>query len=202
MSASSRLIVVLGAGKGTRMKSALPKVLHKVAGRSMLGHVLDLAAKSAASHVAVVVGPDMAKVEAEAAAVFPGAATYVQRDQRGTADALLAAKPALEAHTGDVIVLYADTPLIRPETIERISAKLNDGAHVAVLGFRPKDPTGYGRLLTDASGALVAIREEKDASAAERKIDLCNSGVMAFRVPNLAGLLSASATATLKANTT
>ncbi len=190
MSASSRLIVVLAAGKGTRMKSALPKVLHKVAGRSMLGHVLDLAAKSAASKVAVVAGPDMAKVEAEAATVFPGAVTFIQREQRGTADALLAAKPALEAHTGDVIVLYADTPLIRAETIERISAKLNDGANVAVLGFRPKDPTGYGRLLTDASGALVAIREEKDASDAERKVDLCNSGVMAFRVPNLAALLS------------
>jgi bifunctional UDP-N-acetylglucosamine pyrophosphorylase / glucosamine-1-phosphate N-acetyltransferase len=189
MSSSPALIIVLAAGKGTRMKSALPKVLHKVAGRSMLAHVLDLAAKSAAGKVAVVVGPDMAKVEAEAAVQFPGAEIYVQRNQRGTADAVLAARPAIEKHNGDVIVLYADTPLIRVETIARIRAKLDAGAHVAVLGFRSKDPAGYGRLLTDASGALTAIREDKDASPAERQVDLCNSGVMAFRVPRLAALL-------------
>jgi bifunctional UDP-N-acetylglucosamine pyrophosphorylase / glucosamine-1-phosphate N-acetyltransferase len=189
MSSTSALMVVLAAGKGTRMKSALPKVLHKVAGRSMLGHVLDLAARSSAGKVAVVVGPDMAKVEAEATAIFPGCETYLQSDQRGTADAVLAARPAMEGHTGDVIVLYADTPLIQSETIVRIRAALDQGANVAVLGFRPNDPKGYGRLLTDASGALVAIREEKDATDAERKINLCNSGVMAFRVPRLAELL-------------
>ncbi|MEQ1671339.1 MAG: NTP transferase domain-containing protein, partial [Hyphomicrobium sp.] len=189
MSSIPALIVVLAAGKGTRMKSALPKVLHKVAGRSMLGHVLDLASQSNAHKVAVVVGPDMAKVEAEAAAIFPGAGSFTQSEQRGTADALLAARAAIDAHRGDVIVLYADTPLIRAETIARIRAKLDDGANVAVLGFRAKDPTGYGRLLTDASGALTAIREEKDASDAERKVDLCNSGVLAFRVARLTALL-------------
>lgn len=189
MSATSSLIVVLAAGKGTRMKSALPKVLHKVAGRSMLGHVLDLAAGSDATQVAVVVGPGMSNVAAEAAAIFPGATAYTQHEQRGTADAVLAARPAIEAHNGDVIVLYADTPLIRQETIARISAKLDEGINVAVLGFRAKDPTGYGRLLTSANGDLTAIREEKDASDAERSIDLCNSGVMAFRVPRLADLL-------------
>jgi bifunctional UDP-N-acetylglucosamine pyrophosphorylase/glucosamine-1-phosphate N-acetyltransferase len=155
----------------------------------MLGHVLDLAAKSDVRNVAVVVGPDMGKVEAEAAAVYPGAVTYLQRDQRGTADALLSARAAIEAHDGDVIVLYADTPLIRQKTIERIRATLDQGANVAVLGLRPSDPTGYGRLLTDAHGALVAIREEKDATDAERQVGLCNSGVMAFRVPRLAALL-------------
>jgi bifunctional UDP-N-acetylglucosamine pyrophosphorylase / glucosamine-1-phosphate N-acetyltransferase len=189
MSPTPALIVVLAAGKGTRMKSALPKVLHKVAGRSMLGHVLDLAAKCAAQKVAVVAGPGMANVEAEAAAIFPGAKAYIQHDQKGTADAVLAARPALEAHSGDVIVLYADTPLIRAETIARIRAKLDQGANVAVLGFRPKDPTGYGRLLTDTAGQLLAIREEKDATDAERRVDLCNSGVMAFRVPRLEALL-------------
>jgi bifunctional UDP-N-acetylglucosamine pyrophosphorylase / glucosamine-1-phosphate N-acetyltransferase len=189
MTSSSALIIVLAAGKGTRMKSALPKVLHKVAGRSMLGHVLDLAARSNASKVAVVVGPDMAKVETEASAIFPGCETYLQRDQLGTADAVLAARSAIEKHSGDVIVLYADTPLIQAETIARIRSALDQGANVAVLGFRPVDPSGYGRLLTDASGALVAIREEKDASDAERKVNLCNSGVMAFRVPRLAELL-------------
>jgi bifunctional UDP-N-acetylglucosamine pyrophosphorylase/glucosamine-1-phosphate N-acetyltransferase len=189
MSTPTALIVVLAAGKGTRMKSSLPKVLHKIAGRSMLGHVLDLAAKSNAARVAVVVGPDMAKVEAEAATAFPGAEAFTQLNQRGTADAVLAARSAIDGHDGDVIVLYADTPLIRPNTIARIRARLNDGANVAVLGFRPKDPSGYGRLLTDASGTLLAIREDKDASAAERQVDLCNSGVIAFRVPRLSNLL-------------
>lgn len=189
MTVSSTLIIVLAAGKGTRMKSALPKVLHKVAGRSMLGHVLNLASQSDAASVAVVVGPGMTNVADEAAAIFPGATAFVQHDQRGTADAVLAARPALETNTGDVIVLYADTPLIRAQTIARIRAKLDEGVNVAVLGFRAKDPTGYGRLLTDASGTLTAIREEKDASDAERKVDLCNSGVMAFRVPRLADLL-------------
>lgn len=189
MTAHTPLIIVLAAGKGTRMKSALPKVLHKVAGRPMLGHVLDLASRSDAAKVAVVVGPDMTKVATEAAAHFQGAETYVQHEQRGTADAVLAARAAIAAHSGDVIVLYADTPLIRPETIARIRARLDDGVNVAVLGFRAKNPTGYGRLLTTSNGELAAIREEKDASADERKIDLCNSGVMAFRVPRLADLL-------------
>jgi bifunctional UDP-N-acetylglucosamine pyrophosphorylase / glucosamine-1-phosphate N-acetyltransferase len=188
MTSSSALIIVLAAGKGTRMKSALPKVLHKVAGRSMLGHVLELA-KTQNGNVAVVVGPDMANVEAAASATIQGCETYKQLDQRGTADAVLAARPAIQKHNGDVIVLYADTPLIRPGTIARIRAALDQGAHVAVLGFRPNDPTGYGRLLTDNTGALIAIREEKDASDAERKVNLCNSGVMAFRVPSLAELL-------------
>ncbi len=171
------------------MRSAIPKVLHKVAGRSMLGHVLDLAAKSNAQKVAVVVGPDMEKVAAEAAAAFPGALSFLQQNQRGTADALLAARKALNEHDGDVIVLYADTPLIRASTITRIQEALDGGANVAVLGFRARDPRGYGRLLTDATGALEAIREDKDASDSERAIDLCNSGVMAFRVKNLPGLL-------------
>ena len=183
------LSVVLAAGKGTRMKSVLPKVLHKIAGRSMLGHVLALSEASGATATAVVVGPGMDNVAAEAVAIVPAASISVQVQPQGTADAVLAARSTIEAHAGDVIVLYADTPLIRPETIARLRAVLDHGVHVAVLGFRPKDPSGYGRLLTDASGALIAIREEKDASAEERRVDLCNSGVLVFRVANLAGLL-------------
>ncbi len=184
------LIVVLAAGKGTRMKSALPKVLHKIAGRSMLGHVLALSAASGAAQIAVVAGPDMADVEAEAAATIPGCSLHRQRVQAGTADAVLAARESIAAHTGDVLVLYADTPLIQPGTIAALRALLDQGASVAVLGFRPRDPNGYGRLLTDSAGQLIAIREDKDASDAERQVDLCNSGVMAFRVPDLAGLLA------------
>ncbi len=183
------MCVVLAAGKGTRMKSALPKVLHKIAGRSMLGHVLALTKAAGATTTAVVVGPGMDNVAVEAAAMIPGAAIFVQARQRGTADAVLAAKQALAAHSGDVMVLYADTPLIRAETLARLRSVLDGGAQIAVLGFRPKDTTGYGRLLTGGNGGLIAIREEKDASQDERRVDLCNSGVMAFRVPDLAGLL-------------
>jgi bifunctional UDP-N-acetylglucosamine pyrophosphorylase/glucosamine-1-phosphate N-acetyltransferase len=184
------LIVVLAAGKGTRMKSSLPKVLHAVAGRSMLGHVMALAAESHAGAIAAVIGEDMEAVRAEVVQRNPRAAVFIQDPQLGTAHAVLAARSAIEAHRGDVIVLYADTPLIEVQTIARLRSLLDQGAQIGVLGFRAADPSGYGRLVTSASGELIAIREEKDASAEERRIDLCNSGVMAFRVPDLAALLS------------
>src|SRR6185312_12187754 len=114
------LFVVLAAGKGTRMKSAKPKVLHKIAGRSLLAHVLDAAKVVSGATVSVVVGPEMEAVVREARAVAPGAEVFVQPAQRGTADAVLAARSALDKHRGDVIVLYADTPLIRPETLARL----------------------------------------------------------------------------------
>lgn len=183
------LCIVLAAGKGTRMKSALPKVLHKIAGQSMLGHVLALSKTLGALKTAVVAGPGMDAVAAETAKLLAEAVVSTQNEQRGTADAVLAAKEHIEQHSGDVIVLYADTPLLTSETLSKLRAVLDRGAAVAVLGFRPQDPTGYGRLLTDGSGALIAIREEKDASDAERQVNVCNSGVMAFRVSNLAGLL-------------
>lgn len=179
------LTIVLAAGKGTRMKSALPKVLHAVAGRSMLGHVLALAQSGGGNQLAVVIGPDMDNVRAATLAVAPDANVFVQEAQRGTGDAVLAAREAIAAHTGNVIVLYADTPLIEAETIARLLAALEAGAGVAVLGFEAVDPTGYGRLITDARGQLSAIREDKDASEAERAIRLCNSGVMAFRTDGL-----------------
>ena len=199
MSRPSLLAVILAAGKGTRMKSDLPKVMHPVAGLSMLGHVIALAKAAGSDRIAVVVGPGMEKVRAEAEALAPGCAVFVQENQLGTADAVLAARPAIEAHRGDVVVLYADTPLIEAPTILRLRALLDAGAAVGVLGFEARDPTGYGRLVTDASGALVAIREEKDASEAERAIRLCNSGVMAFRVAGLAGILGRIGNANAKA---
>lgn len=188
MSASSPLFVVLAAGKGTRMRSSEPKVLHRIAGQSMLAHVLATASE-VQGNMAVVIGPDMDAVAAEAQRVVPSAQVFVQPSQRGTADAVLAARPALDRQSGDVIVLYADTPLLRAETLMRLQAALDAGANIAVLGFRPKDPSGYGRLLTDHKGSLVAIREERDASDAEQRIGLCNSGVMAFRVPKISDLL-------------
>jgi bifunctional UDP-N-acetylglucosamine pyrophosphorylase/glucosamine-1-phosphate N-acetyltransferase len=189
MTARPCLYVVLAAGKGTRMKSSLPKVLHKIAGQSLLAHVLTAASRSGGT-IAVVVSPDGQAVAAEAVRILPDVKIFEQASQRGTADAVLAAKPALQGAGGaDVIVLFADTPLVRPDVLDRLRSAL-DGAGIAVLGFRPEDPTGYGRLLLDDSGALTAIREQKDASEAEKQVGLCNSGVMAFRVPDVVALLS------------
>ncbi|MGU3494940.1 bifunctional UDP-N-acetylglucosamine diphosphorylase/glucosamine-1-phosphate N-acetyltransferase GlmU [Xanthobacteraceae bacterium A53D] len=179
MTERSLLVVVLAAGEGTRMASRLPKVLHKVAGRSMLQHVLDTTSAAGATRVAVVIGPDREDVAAEAMRVRPDAQVFVQRERLGTAHAVLAARAALDQPVDDVLVLYADTPLLRPETLARLRAPLAQGAGVAVLGFRPEDPTGYGRLLTQGD-ELVAIREEKDATPEERRVNFSNAGVMAL----------------------
>lgn len=176
------LTVVLAAGKGTRMRSALPKVLHRIAGRSMLGHVLALSKTVGGQSLAVVVGPGMDNVRAEAVAAASDAAVHVQENQLGTADAVLAARDTIAAHRGDLIVLFADTPLITAETIKKLLAELDNGAQLAVLGFDAREPGAYGRLVTDANGSLTAIREAKDAAPAELAIRLCNSGVMAFRL--------------------
>jgi bifunctional UDP-N-acetylglucosamine pyrophosphorylase/glucosamine-1-phosphate N-acetyltransferase len=184
------LTVILAAGKGTRMKSDLPKVLHPIAGLSMIGHVMAAAegANGGGGRIAVVVGPGMAALEAEVARRLPGTETFVQERQLGTGDAMLAARPALAGHDGDVVMLFADTPLVTAETIGRMRAALAAGASVVVLGFEAADPTGYGRLVMEG-GALLAIREHKDARPAELQIRLCNGGAMAFRGAGLVGLL-------------
>ena len=183
------LTVVLAAGKGTRMRSATPKVLHPVAGLSMLGHVLRAARTAGSGVTAVVVGPGMEVVAREARREAEDIDVFVQEQQLGTGHAVLAARRLLERHQGDVLVLYGDTPLMTGATLKRLRGALDDGAAVAVLGFHPVDPSGYGRLLTDAAGQLVAIREEKDATTEERQVGFCNSGVMAFRTPALVALL-------------
>ena len=190
--------IILAAGKGTRMKSAMPKVLHRVAGLSMLGHVIKLAQASGCENPAVVVGPGMDDVAKEASRHALKSQVFTQREQRGTADAALAARAAIAAHRGDIIVLYADTPLIRSATIAKLRAALDAGAAIAVLGFHAADPAGYGRLLTSADGTLAAIREHKDATEAERRNDLCNSGVLAFRCPDLLSILDAIGSANAK----
>ncbi|MGE5514130.1 MAG: bifunctional UDP-N-acetylglucosamine diphosphorylase/glucosamine-1-phosphate N-acetyltransferase GlmU [Bacteroidota bacterium] len=183
------MLVILAAGKGTRMKSARPKVLHRLAGRTLLGHALALGHAVKADRLAVVVGPAMEDVVRETRRLAPDADIFVQEERLGTAHAVLAARGALETHRGDVVVLFADTPLLRPETILALRQSLASPAGVAVLGFEAADPTGYGRLLMDGSGAVTAIREHGDASEAERQVRLCNSGVMAFRTPDLVSLL-------------
>ena len=184
------LAVVLAAGEGTRMKSALPKVLHRVAGRSMLAHVLASVADAGIADVAVVVGPGRDDVRAEAERAWPKSRVFVQEERRGTAHAVLAAREALADGHDDLLILFADTPLVRPETMQALRRALAEGAAVAVLGFRPASPFGYGRLVQDSAGALLAIKEEKDATPAERAIDLCNAGLMALDGARALELLS------------
>ncbi|HTO80493.1 MAG TPA: bifunctional UDP-N-acetylglucosamine diphosphorylase/glucosamine-1-phosphate N-acetyltransferase GlmU [Methylocystis sp.] len=174
------LAVVLAAGEGTRMKSALPKVLHRVAGRTMLAHVLASLEEAGMADVAVVVGPGRDDVRAEAQRAWPQSQVLVQGERLGTAHAVLAAREALAEGYDDLVILFADTPLVRPETMLALRRALAEGAAVAVLGFRPVSPFGYGRLVQDSSGALLAIKEEKDAAPAERAIELCNAGLMAL----------------------
>ena len=179
MTARSSLTIVLAAGEGTRMRSSRPKVLQPVAGQSLLAHVLGACPKGAGAALAVVVGPEHRAVEEETRRLRPDAATYVQRERLGTAHAVLAAREAIARGADDLLVAFGDTPLISAATFERLRAPLKDGAALAVLGFQAADPTGYGRLLVEG-GRLVAIREQADASPAERAIKLCNAGVMAF----------------------
>lgn len=175
----SCLTVVLAAGEGTRMRSAIPKVLHKAAGRSLVGHVLASALEAGSSSLAVVVGPNREDVAAEAERLAPGARVFVQTERKGTAHAMLAARAAIEPGFDDVLIAYGDTPLVRPETLKRLRAPLAHGAAVVVLGFEAEDPTGYGRLINQGE-SLVAIREEKDATEEERAIRLSNGGLMAI----------------------
>src|SRR5215470_11816430 len=163
MTTRTCLIVVLAAGEGTRMRNSRPKVLHTIGARA-----------------AVVIGPGQEAVVEAAKAVMPDAEFYLQHERRGTAHAVLAAKAALVQGADDVVIAFADTPLITPQTIARLREALADGAGVAVLGFRPADPSGYGRLIADSGGRLLAIREEADAALAERAIGLCNAGLMAL----------------------
>src|ERR1700676_3227964 len=179
MTGRTSLTIVLAAGEGTRMRSSIAKVLHPVAGQSLLAHVLGAAPKGAGATLAVVIGPDHEAVADEVKRLRPDGVTFVQRERLGTAHAVLAARDAIARGADDLLVVFGDTPLISTATFERLRAPLKKGAALAVLGFRAADPTGYGRLLVDGD-RLVAIREQADASPAERAINLCNAGVMAF----------------------
>jgi bifunctional UDP-N-acetylglucosamine pyrophosphorylase / glucosamine-1-phosphate N-acetyltransferase len=179
MAARTCLAIVLAAGEGTRMRSERPKVLHPLAGRSLLAHVLGSVAQAGVTATAVVIGPGEDAVAAEVKRVSPNAECFVQRERRGTAHAVLAARTAIERQPDDILVVYGDTPLVHPTSLSRLRAAIADGAAVGVLGFRATDSTGYGRLIV-ADGQLIAIREEADASASERKTALCNGGTMAL----------------------
>ncbi len=185
--------IVLAAGQGTRMKSRIPKVLHAIAGRPMIGHVLAAVNALSPARVAVVVAPGMEEI----AAAAPDAEIAVQDRPLGTAHAVLAAREALAGFDGDVLILFGADPLITPETLARMVSARNEapgeapGAAVVVLGMRPADPGAYGRLVLGRDGALDRIVEFRDATAEERAISLCNAGAMAVDGAVLFALLDA-----------
>ena len=179
MSRRRCLAIVLAAGEGFRMRSSLPKALHAIGGRTLLEHVLRSAVLAGGAEIAVVVGPDHDAVAAQARKLAPQAQIFVQSERLGTAHAVLAAKQAITRGADDILVVFADTPLLRPETLANLRAALERGAAVAVLGFKPADPQGYGRLVMNG-GELVAIREQNDATLEELAIAFCNGGLMAL----------------------
>jgi bifunctional UDP-N-acetylglucosamine pyrophosphorylase / glucosamine-1-phosphate N-acetyltransferase len=184
------LTIALAAGEGTRMKSALPKVLHKVAGRPMLGHVLAACAGAGADALAVVVGPGRDDVAKAAVAIAPNIDVYVQNERLGTAHATLAAREAIARGCDDLLIVFGDTPLLTPATLAALRGALAGGASVAAMGFVAADPTGYGRLIMKGD-ELLAIREQKDASEAERAVRTCNAGIMAIDGCRALGLIEA-----------
>ena len=167
--------IVLAAGMGTRMKSNLPKVMHKAGGRSLLGHALSAVAELAPERINVVVGPDMDIVSNEARRYAPDCRLFEQTERKGTAHAVSMAVPGLEGFSGQVLILYGDVPLIESATLRDLCTAA--GGSMAVLGFNAADPHGYGRLISSGN-QLLAIREHLDASDEERTIAICNSGII------------------------
>ncbi len=173
------LSIVLAAGEGTRMKSAKPKVLHNVAGLEMVRHVTAAATSAGAERLAMVIGHQADEVRAALGVLGESASFHIQEPRLGTAHAVLAAEAAIAEGYDDILVMFADTPLLSDSTLKKARAKLAEGADVVAMAFRTDDPTGYGRMI-EKDGRLVAIREHKDASEEERRITLCNGGLMAF----------------------
>ncbi|MCB1333843.1 MAG: bifunctional UDP-N-acetylglucosamine diphosphorylase/glucosamine-1-phosphate N-acetyltransferase GlmU [Roseivivax sp.] len=173
----STALVILAAGKGTRMESDLPKVLHKIAGAPMLVHAMMAGATLEPEHTVIVAGHGAEAVSAAARAHDEHVSVVLQTEQLGTAHAVAQTRDALEGFDGDVIVLFGDTPFISPDTLARMS-EARKNHDVVVLGFTARDPGRYGRLVTEGDN-LLRIVEFKEASAQEKAITLCNSGVMA-----------------------
>jgi len=174
-----RACVILAAGQGTRMRSPTPKVLHRIGGRAMLDWVIDVAEALGCAPIVVVVGAGAPAVEAHVRARLGETAVAVQDPPLGTGHAVLAAKAALKDFQGDILVNYADGPLLGAAEIEPLFALRAASADLAVLGFQTSEPGAYGRLIQDDKGDLLKIIEAKDASTAELAVQACNSGVMA-----------------------
>lgn len=186
---ATNAVIILAAGKGTRMKSSLPKVMHKVAGKPMVMHVLETASSLETVENIVVLGEGMEEAQA---LVNPSAKVVIQTERLGTGHAVKETLPQLASLSKKpdyVFVLYGDTPLVKEETLKAMAAKAAEGAELVVLGFRPGDPAEYGRLITDKNERLTGIVEFKEANAEQKAINLCNSGVMLVRYEALTALL-------------
>ncbi|MEO1252622.1 MAG: bifunctional UDP-N-acetylglucosamine diphosphorylase/glucosamine-1-phosphate N-acetyltransferase GlmU [Pseudomonadota bacterium] len=187
MTGPATAAIILAAGKGSRMASDKPKVMHEIGARPMLAHVIDAAQRLNPERLALVIG-DGGEAIAECARSSAGdIAVAVQSPPMGTGDAVRQAMPALDGFSGVVLVLYADTPLITAETLRALASEVSAGADVAVLAFEPLDPAAYGRIILGHDGSLEAIVEAKDASEDQLRIGLCNSGVMALSSAFLTG---------------
>ncbi len=182
-------VIILAAGQGTRMKSARHKVLHPIAGRPMLLHLLASVAELAPERKVVVVGAGRDQVEAAVAGL--GVSIAVQEQQLGTGHAVAQAHDALAGFAGDVLILYGDVPLVRTETMRAMLDRLSRGdePRAVVLGFRPDDAAAYGRIIADGQGVIEKMVEHKDATPEERAVTLCNSGLMAVRSTDVFVLL-------------
>ncbi len=185
MSTTPRAAVILAAGQGTRMRSPVPKVLHRVGGRPMLDHAIDTAEALGCERIVVVVGDHSPEVRAHVVNRLGEAAVAVQDPPLGTGHAVLAAREALEGFTGRVVVTYGDVPLLKARDIEAVA----DGEGLAVLGFEARDPAAYGRLVLGADGGLDAIVEAREATPEQLALTLCNSGVLAAEAELLFSLL-------------
>jgi len=182
--------IILAAGKGTRMKSDLHKVLHPIAGKPMLLHLLASVDALEPAHKIVVVGSG--KEQLEAALAGTGCTIAVQEPQLGTGHAVQQAQAALAGFDGDVLILYGDVPLVSTATMQRMIDRLNevDAPAAVIVGFRPDDPGVYGRIVSVNGRTIARMVEFKDATPEEREIDLCNSGLMAVRSADLFALLA------------
>ena len=180
--------VILAAGKGTRMKSGLHKVLHPIAGRPMIDHLMASAAELGPARTVVVVGSGRDQLES---ALAGRAETCLQEPQLGTGHAVQQAQGSLDGFEGDVLILYGDVPFVRAETMRAMLDRLHadDAPAVVVLGFEPVDALQYGRVIADADGRIEKMVEHKDATEAERACRLCNSGLMAARAADMFDLL-------------
>ena len=181
--------IILAAGKGTRMKSDLHKVLHPIAGKPMLMHILDEFERLSPKQTVVVVGDRREQIDASIAG--RDVVTALQDPQHGTAHAALQAKDALSGFNGHVLVTFGDVPMVSAATVERLLGALDNGAKVAVLGFRPEDALAYGRIIADADGSVRKMVEFKDASEEERSVNLCNSGLIVAHSDDMWPLLEA-----------
>ena len=181
--------IILAAGQGSRMNSDLPKVMHKIASVSMLGHTMHSAAIIEAKKTVIVVGHEGGQVEKLAHSIADSATIVWQKEQNGTGHAVLQAAHALADFEGDVIVLYGDTPFVRPETLQAMLAARQAGNDVVVLGFEAEKPGGYGRLIVE-NKMLKAIVEAKDCTDVQKEITFCNSGVVCAPAALLFSLLA------------